>query len=199
MEQLKMNGKFKKLDLAKQFLLLTFIIFTILFAMAITIYTFKSNGELKACEYENTTAALETSKTEPMKNLLEPAEKTVDSVGDKITPTEISVKHDSLGEFRITAYCACDICCEEYAYNRPIDKNGKPIVYGASGEPLRQGVSVAADTSILPFGTEILIDGHKYVVQDIGGAIQGNRIDIYYENHSDALAFGIKYSTVIKI
>lgn len=72
-------------------------------------------------------------------------------------------------------------------------------MYGASGEPLRQGVSVAADTSILPFGTEILIDGHKYVVQDIGGAIQGNRIDIYYENHSDALAFGIKYRTVVKI
>ena len=72
-------------------------------------------------------------------------------------------------------------------------------MYGASGEPLRQGVSVAADTSILPFGTEILIDGHKYVVQDIGGAIQGNRIDIYFDNHDDALAFCIKYSTVIKI
>ena len=42
-----------------------------------------------------------------------------------------------LGEFRITAYCSCEICCGKWAENRP-----DGIVYGASGEELVAGVSV---------------------------------------------------------
>ena len=63
-----------------------------------------------------------------------------------------------LGEYTITAYCPCEVCCGKHASNRP---NG--IVYGASGEKLIEGVSVA---SPLPFGTKVLIDGHEYVNQD---------------------------------
>lgn len=39
---------------------------------------------------------------------------------------------ECLGEFRITAYCSCEICCEQYADNRPLDENGNEIVYGAA-------------------------------------------------------------------
>ena len=94
-------------------------------------------------------------------------------------------------DFEITAYCGCEICCDEWAHNRPIDENGKQIVYGSAGIPLREGVSIAADTSIYPIGTVIEIMGiGTYTVQDCGGAIRGNRIDIYFEKHSDALEFG---------
>lgn len=190
-----MNGKFKKLDSSKQFLLLTFIIFAILFAVSMTVYSFKVQGKFVKPK-EITTTLPETTVTKPVENIQDPTEKTVKVAENSVKPTEIAVKNDSLGEFRITAYCSCAVCCGEYAYNRPTDENGNPIVYGASGERLRQGVSVAADTSVLPFGTEILIDGHTYVVQDVGGAIRGNRIDVYFENHSDALAFGVKYASV---
>lgn len=192
-----MNGKFNKLDFVKQFCLLTLIIFAILFAVSMVVYAFITNG--KFAKSKEVVKSIPVSTTAlATENLTKTTEKTDKIVGDSAKPTEVSLKNNSLGKFRITAYCSCPICCEEYAYNRPTDDSGKSIVYGASGERLVQGVSVAADTSILPFGTEILIDGHTYVVQDIGGAIQGNRIDVYFEKHSDALAFGVKYADVIK-
>jgi 3D (Asp-Asp-Asp) domain-containing protein len=49
---------------------------------------------------------------------------------------------------------------------------------------------VAADTDVLPFGTKVIIDGNTYIVQDRGGAIKGNRIDLYFDSHQEALNFG---------
>lgn len=50
---------------------------------------------------------------------------------------------------------------------------------------------VAADWKVLPQGTRILIKGHgEAVVEDAGGGIKGNRIDIFMDKHSDCLEFG---------
>lgn len=100
------------------------------------------------------------------------------------------------GEFKITAYCPCEECCEQWAKNRPKDENGNLIVYTASGEIARQGVTIAADTNIFPFGTVLIIDGHEYVVQDKGGAIKGKRIDIFFDNHEDASNFGVRNANI---
>ncbi len=105
-------------------------------------------------------------------------------------------RYVSLGEFRLTAYCPCEKCCGKWGKNRPVDENGKPIVYTASGKIAQQGYTVAADKSKLPFGTKIYIDGHEYEVQDVGGAIKENRIDVYFESHQDALEFGVQYAEV---
>lgn len=102
----------------------------------------------------------------------------------------------SLGEFRITAYCPCEICCGNWAKNRPVDEDGSVQVFTASGDLAVEGVTIAADTSILPFGTEVIIDDVKYIVQDRGKAIKGNKIDVYFENHQDALEFGVQYKEV---
>lgn len=99
----------------------------------------------------------------------------------------------SLGEFRITAYCPCEICCGNWAKNRPVDEDGSVQVFTASGEIAVQGVTIAADTSVLPFGTKVIMDGHEYTVQDRGGAIKGNKIDVYFESHQEALEFGVQY------
>ena len=46
-------------------------------------------------------------------------------------------------------------------------------------------------SSKYPFGTKVEIKGMgTYIVQDRGGAINGNRIDIYFDSHSEALNFG---------
>ena len=96
-------------------------------------------------------------------------------------------------KFMATAYCSCEKCCGEWATKRPLDENGEQIVYGASGIVLQQGVSVAADTSLYPMGTQLEIEGMgTYTVHDRGGAIKDNRIDIYFENHQDAIAFGVQ-------
>lgn len=93
----------------------------------------------------------------------------------------------------ITAYCACYNCCNK----KPTDKG-----YGitASGVKAQQGITVAADNSI-PFGTRIYIEGvGERIVQDRGGVIKGNRIDLYFDNHQSALNFGrqTKQVTIMK-
>ena len=102
----------------------------------------------------------------------------------------------SLGEFKLTAYCSCEICCGEYALNRPLDENGNKIVYGSIGERLIAGTSIAVDPNVIPYGTEVVINEHTYIAQDTGGAIDGNRIDVYFDNHQEALNFGVQYTTV---
>jgi len=102
----------------------------------------------------------------------------------------------SLGEFRITAYCHCEKCCGDWSKDRPTDEDGKLLVYTASGELAVEGMTIAADTSVLPFGTEVIIDGNRYIVQDRGRVIKNNRIDVYFENHQDALEFGVQYKEV---
>ena len=106
--------------------------------------------------------------------------------------------HVSLGEYKLTSYCACEKCCGYWATIRPLDENGEPIVYTASGAIARQGVTVAADTDILPFGTVILIGGEEFTVQDVGGGVNGKHIDIYFEDHRAALEFGVRYETIYR-
>ena len=113
-----------------------------------------------------------------------------------ITEPQPKTELVSLGVFRITAYCHCEKCCGNWAKNRPTDEDGSLLVYTASGELAVEGVTIAADTSILPFGTEVIIDGNKYIVQDRGKVIKNNRIDVYFENHQDALEFGVQYKEV---
>lgn len=85
-----------------------------------------------------------------------------------------------------TAYCPCEKCCGVCAENRP---NG--IVYTASGAIAQEGVTIAADWDVYPPGTVLYIEGlGEYTVQDRGGAIKGQKIDVYFESHEDALQFG---------
>lgn len=117
-------------------------------------------------------------------------------VGREIATQTIVPEWTSLGEFKLTAYCACEKCCGAWAYNRPIDESGDPIVYTADQSVAEQGVTVAADTDVLPFGTQIMINNHVYTVQDNGSAVDGNHIDIYFESHEEALQFGIQYAEI---
>ena len=43
------------------------------------------------------------------------------------------------------------------------------------------------------------INGQEYVAEDIGGAIKGNRIDVYFDNHQEALAWGIQHHEVYPV
>lgn len=104
----------------------------------------------------------------------------------------------SLGEYKLTSYCACEKCCGYWATIRPVDENGEPIVYTASGAVARQGVTVAADTDILPYGTVLLIGGEEFIVQDCGGGVNGKHIDIYFEDHQAAIEFGVRHETIYR-
>ena len=69
-------------------------------------------------------------------------------------------------------------------------------MYGASGEVLIPYVSIATDTSVIPYGTTVIINGNEYVSHDCGGAIKDNRIDIYMSSHEEALEWGVQYLEV---
>ena len=75
------------------------------------------------------------------------------------------------------------------AYTAAFDECGKTDGITACGHPAIEGVTVACDG--LPFGTEVVIDGHTYIVQDrFGGNYDKSKIDIYMYKKEDAFKFG---------
>lgn len=111
----------------------------------------------------------------------------------------VSDEKISLGEFKLTAYCSCEKCCGKWALNRPKDENGKDIVYGSTGNILVAGTSIAVDPSVIPYGYQVEINGHTYTAHDTGGAIKGNRIDVYFDSHQEARNFGVQFAEVFLI
>lgn len=105
-----------------------------------------------------------------------------------VTYADANGTYTYVGEFVLTAYCPCPICCGQWS--------NMITPTTASGAIAVQGVTIAADTSVLPFGTRVNINGQIYTVQDTGGAIKGNRIDIFFNNHQEALQFGRRSASV---
>lgn len=111
----------------------------------------------------------------------------------KVDNQELFIRHDylstepvykSIGKYDITAYCACVKCC------------GKSDGITASGTKATQGRTVACN--VLPFGTEVIINGHTYIVEDTGSqSVMGNHtFDIFFNSHEEALIHGRKYVEV---
>lgn len=87
--------------------------------------------------------------------------------------------------YRITAYCACEKCC------------GKTDGITATGTIATEGRTIAVDPNVIPYGTEVIINGHTYIAEDCGGAINGNSIDMYFDSHEAALQWGVRYLEVV--
>lgn len=94
--------------------------------------------------------------------------------------------YEFIGTYLTTGYCACAKCC------------GKTNGVTASGKIATANHTIAADTSVLPFGTQVVINGQVYTVEDRGGAIKGNRIDIFFASHQEALIYGKRYVNVYR-
>ena len=86
----------------------------------------------------------------------------------------------------LTAYCPCVKCC------------GKSDGITASGTQATAGRTVAVDTRLIPYGTEISIDGKTYVAEDCGGKVKGYTIDVFFDSHEEALNFG-RQTKIVKI
>lgn len=138
---------------------------------------------------------IETDK-QPIEKTIEEDNIMIEIETDKDGDTNQAIEPVSLGNFKLTAYCSCSLCCGKWANNRPVDENGNEIVYGAIGERLKEGYSIAVDPTVIAYRTEVIINGHTYKAQDCGGAIKGNRIDVYFSSHEDALDFGVQYNEV---
>lgn len=108
-----------------------------------------------------------------------------DYQGATTTPVTATESGDCLGTFTITAYCGCNKCS---------GGNNKT----ATGTTPTEGRTIAADTSILPYGTQVVIGGVVYTVEDCGSGVNGKHIDIFFATHKRAMAFGRKSMKVYK-
>ena len=80
----------------------------------------------------------------------------------------------------VSAYCPCSLCCGIYADG-----------ITASGHAIQPGDRFVAAPPELPFGTMLDIPGYGLVpVLDRGGAIKGNKLDVYHDSHEAALRWG---------
>lgn len=79
-----------------------------------------------------------------------------------------------------TAYCPCVKCSEGYG------------TMTATGVLAEAGRTIAVDPKVIPYGTEVIIDGVTYIAEDCGGAVKGNKVDIFFDTHEEAEQFGRK-------
>lgn len=98
----------------------------------------------------------------------------------------------------ITGYCKCKKCCgwKRNWLLRPVIATGpskgerKKVGVTASGARAKPG-TIAADTTKYPFGTIMFIPDYGYGrVEDRGGAIKGEHIDLFFKSHKAALKWG---------
>lgn len=123
---------------------------------------------------ENTVEEIKIAKTATKKSSSSSVTKKYDTV---LASAAISTT-DKWIWANVSAYCACMKCC------------GKTNGITASGTKATAGKTIAA-SSAYKFGTQIEIEGMGvYTVEDRGGAITGNKIDVYFDTHQEALNFG---------
>lgn len=106
--------------------------------------------------------------------------RTATSVANTI---ESTVASTGATTYKVTAYCPCSKCC------------GKATGRTAAGTVATPGRTIAASGKFA-FGTQLNVGGHVYTVEDRGGAVQGNKIDIFVSSHAQALAWGVRYLPV---
>jgi len=125
----------------------------------------------------------------PMRPMLPPDDSS--DASSALISIEATAHHDhtepakQLIKMEVTAYCPCKKCCGKDAQG--ITASGKRVSYN-------NGHFVAADTSVLPFGTKLVIPGYAnnapVEVTDRGGSIKGNKLDVYFDDHQTALEWG---------
>jgi 3D (Asp-Asp-Asp) domain-containing protein len=138
-------------------------------------------------EYNQKQLELQESK----QKLKDAAEKVVDALEETVKestpkPTEewVTIIMD------VSAYCPCAKCCEQWA-DIPVSSGKRKT---ASGHTIHIEDKFVAAPRNYPFGTEMVIEGYaggKVVkVEDVGGAIKGNKLDLFFATHGTALIWG---------
>jgi 3D (Asp-Asp-Asp) domain-containing protein len=118
----------------------------------------------------STTVAETTTATETTTTVVETTVKPIETTTKPQTKTMLVVA---------TAYCPCVKCCGKWSDG-----------ITASGVKAKANHTIAVDRKVIPLGTVVLINGKQYVAEDTGSAIKGNKIDVYFDSHEEALKWG---------
>lgn len=167
----------------------------VVFIIVATIMITKSNSpEVITLNMEITSSNVSIpteTEEEHFNKLVEYCSETVTPPTKVSTPTEVSVNRNSseisnwryIGEFKTTGYCG-----ENYPH---ICNNGDSTYTATMTKP-QEGRTIAVDPNVIPYGSKVRINGVEYIAEDCGGAIKGNRIDIFFTSHDNALSYGVQ-------
>lgn len=116
----------------------------------------------------------EVKKEEDPKIIEEPVKEETTKEVEQVKETSESSEVSNLGTHMVvesTSYCQGSVT--------------------ATGTQARWGV-IAVDPNVIPFGTKVYIPQFDkvFIAEDTGGAIKGNKIDIFMENSDDAINWG---------
>lgn len=101
-------------------------------------------------------------------------------------PEKTATAGASYGTFKISGYCNCSRC-----------SGGNNYTY--SGTVPKANHTLSADLDKFPLGTKLYIDGVVYIVEDMGGGVLGDRLDIFFDTHEEALDYGVKEVEVFAV
>jgi 3D (Asp-Asp-Asp) domain-containing protein len=110
---------------------------------------------------------------------IDQAEKVAEIENQNLVATYSDTNYTQVQDMVITHYCACEKCCGKYADG-----------ITATGTKATANKTIAVDPNVIPLGSEVIIDGQLYIAEDTGGAIKGNRIDIFCDSHQEAINRG---------
>lgn len=111
--------------------------------------------------------------------------KTVAYSSSLLATDAIKNSSTALGNYKLTFYCPCELC------------NGVAGAKTASGTTPTEGRTIAVDSSVIPLGSRVYIEGYGvFIAEDTGGAIKDNKIDVFVSSHDRAYELGVQYANI---
>lgn len=151
----------------------------------------KKKAEAEAAKAET---AQQTVSNKPSSNqqssgsdlLTEPVSaKTVAYSSSLLATDSIKKNSTALGNYKLTFYCPCEKC------------NGVAGAKTASGTTPTEGRTIAVDSSVIPLGSRVYIEGYGvFIAEDTGGAIKNSKIDVFVSSHDRAYELGVQYADI---
>lgn len=167
------------------------IVVSIFLLLSTLFYSYQLNAKDKLLQYVQEKLASVTEKLEltirksdELAVQLDHTTKSLDKANETISALK-SIEYELvyLGDFKLTHYCT-----EEFDH---ICGNGDGFT--ATGTKIIVGKTIAVDPSLIPYGSQVYIEGYGwYTADDCGGAVNGKHIDIAVETHEEALSKGVK-------
>lgn len=151
----------------------------------------KAKAEAEAAKTEaaqQAAASTTTSTQQPSSSNLvtDPVSaKTVAYSSSLLATDAIKNSSTALGNYKLTFYCPCELC------------NGVAGAKTASGTTPTEGRTIAVDSSVIPLGSRVYIEGYGvFIAEDTGGAIKDNKIDVFVSSHDRAYELGVQYANI---
>ncbi|MFJ7931999.1 ubiquitin-like domain-containing protein [Peribacillus sp. NPDC096448] len=123
------------------------------------------------------------------------SEKVVNKKQDKVVTvgTRTTVAQASRGVTNVSSSSGKEIYVSSTAYTASCKGCSGVTSTGVDLKSNPGAKIIAVDPSVIPMGSKVYVEGYGYAVAaDKGGAIKGNKIDVFFSSKNDAYRWGVK-------